>query len=53
MVEDSQLKKKKKEKIAIKDSLSFSINIRVNNMCTFICSKLKVVISSTQKINKK
>ena len=53
MVEDSQLKK---EKIAIKGSslcLSLSLNIRVNNMCTFIHMKLTVAINSTQKKNKK
>ena len=49
MVEDSQLKK---EKITIKgSSLSLSLNIKVNNMCTFIYMKLTVAINSTQTKN--
>ena len=49
MVEDGQLKK---EKIAIK-RIVLSLNITVNNMCTFIYMKLTVAIDSTQTKNKK
>ena len=46
MVEDSQLKKEKNLQLKVAHTLS--LNIRVNNMCTFIYMKLTVAISSTQ-----